>query len=63
MDKGGAEATSTSAETRRAGPKSTSIASRVGFSLGDVGGGSRCTDLDGVLRPKPRSDPPPLLVY
>ena len=33
MDKGGAEATSTSAETRRAGPKSTSIASRVGFSL------------------------------
>ena len=44
MNKGGAEATSTSAETRRAGPKSTSIASRVGLRLG--GGGSRCTDLD-----------------
>ena len=45
MDKGGAEATSMSAETRRAGPKSTSIASRVGFSLGGGGGGGGGPDV------------------
>ena len=37
MHKGGAEATSTSVEMRGAGPKSTSIASRVGLRLGGWG--------------------------
>ena len=63
--KGRAEARLTSAETRNAGAKSTTIASRVGMSRRE-GWRSRSKDFDKMcrlLRLKWRSEPPPLLVF